>query len=148
MDPAKLNLLVLSLRERRKWAYEEIYHDYFGVIHHLSLQYLHDATIAEEVVQDSFMKLWEIRNKAVITVKSVGKLSFKGKEIFNFQLAGKDKVFYPATAKFEKNNAITLSAPNVTEPVAVRYCFTNDAVPNLFDENGLPLFAFRTDDWK
>ena len=31
------------------------------MIYHLSLQYLHDATIAEEIVQDSFMKLWEIR---------------------------------------------------------------------------------------
>jgi RNA polymerase sigma-70 factor (ECF subfamily) len=61
MDPAKLNLLVLSLREGKKSAYEEIYNDYFGVIYHLSLQYLHDATIAEEIVQDSFMKLWEIR---------------------------------------------------------------------------------------
>ncbi len=61
MDPVKLNLLVLSLREGKKSAYEEIYDDYFGVIYHLSLQYLHDATIAEEIVQDSFMKLWEIR---------------------------------------------------------------------------------------
>ncbi len=61
MDPAKLNLLVLSLREGKKSAYEEIYNDYFGVIYHLSLQYLHDKAIAEEIVQDSFMKLWEIR---------------------------------------------------------------------------------------
>jgi RNA polymerase sigma-70 factor (ECF subfamily) len=61
IDSAKLNLLVLSLREGKKSAYEEIYNDYFGVIYHLSLQYLHDATIAEEIVQDSFMKLWEIR---------------------------------------------------------------------------------------
>ncbi|MEI7831124.1 MAG: RNA polymerase sigma-70 factor [Prolixibacteraceae bacterium] len=61
MEPAKLNMLVLSLREGKKSAYEEIYNDYFGVIYHLSLQYLNDAAIAEEIVQDSFMKLWEIR---------------------------------------------------------------------------------------
>ena len=61
MDASKLNLLVLSLREGKKSAYEELYNDYFGVIYHLSLQYLHDEVIAEEIAQDSFMKLWEIR---------------------------------------------------------------------------------------
>jgi len=61
MDPAKLNELTISLQKGEKFAYEEIYNDYFGVIYHLSLQYLHDTTIAEEIVQDSFMKLWEIR---------------------------------------------------------------------------------------
>lgn len=61
MDSAKLNLLIISLREGKKSAYEAIYNDYFGVIYHLSLQYLHEATIAEEMVQDSFMKLWKIR---------------------------------------------------------------------------------------
>jgi sialate O-acetylesterase len=88
------------------------------------------------------------KNQAIIAVQSVGKLNIKGKEILNFQLAGQDKVFYPATAKLQKNGTITVNAANVTEPVAVRYCFTNDAIPNLFDTNGLPLLPFRTDDWK
>jgi len=61
MDPAALNALTVSLRKGEKSAYEEIYNDYFGVIYHLSLQYLHDEAIAKEMVQDSFMKLWEIR---------------------------------------------------------------------------------------
>lgn len=61
MDSAKLKLLVPALREGKKSAYEEIYNDYFGVIYRLSIQYLHDSAIAEEIVQDSFMKLWEIR---------------------------------------------------------------------------------------
>lgn len=61
VDSSKLKLLVSNLREGKKEAFEEIYNDYFGVIYHLSLQYLHDSVIAEEIVQDSFMKLWEIR---------------------------------------------------------------------------------------
>jgi sialate O-acetylesterase len=96
----------------------------------------------------NFLSLKIEKNQVVITVKSIGKLNFKGKEILNFQLAGQDKVFYPATAKLQKNRTITVNAANVTEPVAVRYCFTNDAIPNLFDTNGLPLLPFRTDDWK
>ncbi|HZK97718.1 MAG TPA: sigma-70 family RNA polymerase sigma factor, partial [Prolixibacteraceae bacterium] len=32
------------------------------VMYHLSFQYLHDERISEEIVQDTFMKLWEIRD--------------------------------------------------------------------------------------
>lgn len=60
MNPAKLHELMLSLQKGEKPAFEEIYNDFFGVIYHLSLHYLHDAKVSEEIVQDSFMKLWEI----------------------------------------------------------------------------------------
>jgi RNA polymerase sigma-70 factor (ECF subfamily) len=30
-------------------------------MHHLSVQYLRDQKVSEEIVQDTFMKLWEIR---------------------------------------------------------------------------------------
>jgi len=52
---------MLSLRKGEKFAFEEIYSDFFGVMYHLSLQYLRDEKISEEIVQDTFMKLWEIR---------------------------------------------------------------------------------------
>ncbi|MDD4968190.1 MAG: sialate O-acetylesterase [Paludibacter sp.] len=87
------------------------------------------------------------KNKAIITVTSIGKLNCKDKSIKSFEIAGNDKVFYPAVAVIEKNNTITLTSKQVKMPVAVRYCFTNDGVPNLFDVNGLPLIPFRTDKW-
>jgi sialate O-acetylesterase len=87
------------------------------------------------------------KNKANITVTSLGKLSCKDKTINSFQIAGDDKVFYPATAVIEKNGSITLTNKSVKSPVAIRYCFTNDGMPNLFDVNGLPLIPFRTDKW-
>ncbi len=61
MNPAKLNKLIPFLREGEKIAFEEIYNDFFGVMHHLCVQYLHDTKVSEEIVQDTFMKLWEIR---------------------------------------------------------------------------------------
>ena len=61
MNPDKTNSLILNLRDGERTAFEEIYEDFFGVIYHLSLQYLHDEKVSEEIVQDSFMKLWEIR---------------------------------------------------------------------------------------
>lgn len=61
MEPAKLNELILALRKGEKYAYLEVYNDFYGVMYHLSLQYLHDAKISEEIVQDTFVKLWEIK---------------------------------------------------------------------------------------
>ncbi len=61
MDSSKLQSLKLSLQEGDKSAFQEVYNDFFGVIYHLSLQYLHDENVSEEIVQDTFMKLWEIR---------------------------------------------------------------------------------------
>jgi RNA polymerase sigma-70 factor, ECF subfamily len=61
MCPAKLKTNISSLQKGERSAFEEIYNDFFGVIYHLSFQYLKDEKISEEIVHDSFMKLWEIR---------------------------------------------------------------------------------------
>jgi len=86
-------------------------------------------------------------NKAFVSVISLAKLSSNGQKISNFQLSGADRQFYPALAILEKDGSIQLTSPNVKNPVAVRYCFTNEATPNLFDSNNLPLLPFRTDSW-
>lgn len=54
-------MVLISLKRGEKKAYEEIYQSHYGILYHLCLQYLHDEKISEEIVQDSFMKLWEIR---------------------------------------------------------------------------------------
>jgi sialate O-acetylesterase len=86
-------------------------------------------------------------DKVAISLKSLGKLACKAKTPGNFEISGADKKFYPAVAKIEKDGSITLSSKEVKVPVAVRYCFTNEGIPDLFDANGLPLLPFRTDDW-
>lgn len=64
----------------------------------------------------------------------------------DFQVAGADKKFYPATAKIEGNTVI-VNAREVKNPVAVRFGFSNTAMPNLFSKEGLPVNLFRTDEW-
>ena len=61
MNSAKLNKLIPSLRKGEKIAFEEVYDDFFGVMYHLAVQYLHNESASEEIVQDTFIKLWEIR---------------------------------------------------------------------------------------
>lgn len=74
-----------------------------------------------------------------------------GRDLGGFEIAGKDKVFHPAVArcglKGYKNNQIVLTCPEVAEPVAVRYCFRNWAVGTVYNNYGIPLAPFRTDDW-
>jgi len=58
------------------------------------------------------------KNKAILTIASIGKLTVKGKTIQSFQIAGNDKIFYNANAKIEKNGTIVVSAKQVKLPVA------------------------------
>ena len=73
-------------------------------------------------------------------------MELKGSKLTDFTIAGSDKVFYRAKAKIV-GNTIVVSAPEVKEPVAVRFAFTDTAQPNLFNSEGLPASAFRTDSW-
>ncbi len=64
----------------------------------------------------------------------------------DFYIAGEDKKFMPATAKVQGSSIIVWNK-DIKNPVAVRYGFTNNATPNLFSKEGLPVNTFRTDDW-
>ncbi|MDP3434699.1 MAG: RNA polymerase sigma-70 factor [Bacteroidota bacterium] len=61
MITPNFQLNIPLLRKGDKKAYEAVYNEFFGVLYHLCLNYLHDEKVAEELVQDTFMKLWEIR---------------------------------------------------------------------------------------
>ncbi|HZH38352.1 MAG TPA: sialate O-acetylesterase [Flavisolibacter sp.] len=76
-----------------------------------------------------------------------GGLLLKGKELTDFFVAGEDKIFVPAKAKIE-GSTVVVSSKDVRRPVAVRYGFSNSAMPNLFSKGGLPVNIFRTDNWE
>lgn len=63
-----------------------------------------------------------------------------------FEIAAADKVFHAANAVVE-NETVVISSPDVKEPVAVRYAFTNNPPVSLYNAAGLPAAPFRTDDW-
>lgn len=68
----------------------------------------------------------------------------KGGDPTEFFIAGADMKFVPASAKIE-GKTVVVSSKDVKEPVAVRFGFTNTAMPNLFSAEGLPVNLFRTD---
>lgn len=63
-----------------------------------------------------------------------------------FEIAGEDRVFYPAKAWTERNR-VYLKSEKVNKPVAVRYAFKNWADGDLFCD-GLPISSFRSDNWE
>lgn len=72
-----------------------------------------------------------------------------GKPLTDFEIAGEDKIFYPAEAKIsnDKNDGILIWSDAVKNPVSVRYAFKNWAIGSLFNTEGLPASSFRTDEW-
>ncbi|HEX7366211.1 MAG TPA: sialate O-acetylesterase [Pelobium sp.] len=64
----------------------------------------------------------------------------------NFEIAGEDRKFYPASAVITKEG-VNVSSPSVNKPVAIRYAFKDFVVGDLFGLNGCPVSSFRTDDW-
>jgi sialate O-acetylesterase len=64
-----------------------------------------------------------------------------------FQIAGEDRQFVPATAKID-GKTVVLTAKNIKNPVAVRFCFDDTSMPDVFSSEGLPLAPFRTDNWE
>ncbi|MBL7966304.1 MAG: hypothetical protein JNK09_04845 [Prolixibacteraceae bacterium] len=73
-------------------------------------------------------------------------LKSTGKTPAQFLIAGDDQKFVPATAKIE-GSSIVLSSKLVKTPVAVRFCFDDTSMPDVFSSEGLPLAPFRTDKW-
>ena len=66
----------------------------------------------------------------------------------SFELAGEDKVFYPAVAKLEPDRrSIKVSSPQVSSPIAIRYGMRNWSEALIFNNFGIPASPFRSDDW-
>ncbi len=70
------------------------------------------------------------------------------KELSNFEIAGEDRVFYPAKAEIIAHKQLKVYSEQVKVPVAVRYGWCNWFVGSLFDNNMLPASSFRTDSWE
>jgi sialate O-acetylesterase len=84
---------------------------------------------------------------AKVKLKNTGTgLVVKGTELDGFELAGADKKFYPARAVVN-GSTIKVTAPEVSQPIAVRYCFKNISEVNLYNSYGIPARPFRSDNW-
>ena len=78
---------------------------------------------------------------------------FSYEKLSGFEIAGEDRVFYPAEARIGrrndglKRNEVEVKSAKVPKPVAVRYAWCNYVDGTLFGTNLLPVSSFRTDQW-
>jgi sialate O-acetylesterase len=75
-----------------------------------------------------------------------GLLRAKGGLPEGLALAGADRRFHPASARFDGAD-LRLSSAQVPAPIAVRYAFEAIGTGNLLADSGWPVSPFRSDDW-
>ena len=73
-----------------------------------------------------------------------GLITNDGRPPVHFTIAGSDKIFHPATAAID-GHTVVVHGLDVAHPVAVRFAWSETAVPNLFNKDVLPASLFRTD---
>lgn len=105
-----------------------------------------DAGIESDYLSYKSMKIKE--DKIEITLNHAERGVSPWIEIKGFEIAGEDRVFYPATVSLnQKEHTITVSSDEVKYPIAARYCFRNFLKGNVINMRNLPLIPFRTDNW-
>ena len=113
-------------------------------LHALAKTYLRKGIIADSPYAAS----WRFsRDTCYVTLADHFHCVNRQYGIEGFELAGPDSVFHPATATYMWDKGVTVTSPEVPNPIAVRYCFRNFAPGNLKNKAHLPLFPFRSDNW-
>jgi sialate O-acetylesterase len=69
-----------------------------------------------------------------------------GDSLTEFSIAGSDRSFHPAFAVI-RNDTVVLHHPLVGDPVATRFAWMINRLPDLYNKEGLPAVPFRTDRW-
>ena len=94
-----------------------------------------------------FTKLEVKGDKAILHFKNVGAgLVAKDGPLKGFTIARKDRVFHNADAEID-GDTVVVHSEKVSEPVAVRFGWSNFPVVNLWNKDGLPATPFRSDDF-
>jgi sialate O-acetylesterase len=68
-------------------------------------------------------------------------------EVEGFAIAGEDRNWVSAEAKIVAPDRVAVRSDKVSSPIAVRYAWADNPVCNLYNNVGLPVTPFRTDDW-
>jgi sialate O-acetylesterase len=83
----------------------------------------------------------------LLTFKNAKQGLFTYNGLKGFEIAGDDKIFYPAEAIIVNRKYLLVKNSEVQNPVAVRYAWKNWIKGTLFSTSLLPVSSFRTDTW-
>ncbi len=91
-----------------------------------------------------FREMTVDKNKAIVSFDHGEGLHAVGDKLTCFEIAGEDKVYFPAKARI-KDQKVILQSDKVKTPVYVRFAWSNTATPNLFNGANLPASCFITE---
>jgi sialate O-acetylesterase len=88
-------------------------------------------------------------DKIIVKFEDVGGglRTFDNNKIEGFAIAGEDRKWVWADARIVGKDRVEVRSDKVADPVAVRYAWADNPVCNLYNQVGLPVTPFRTDDW-
>jgi RNA polymerase sigma-70 factor (ECF subfamily) len=66
--------LLTRIKHNDKQAFEYIFHEYFHVLHEYAYFYIGNSQLAEDIVQDVFLKIWDSRDRLAIHTSLKGYL--------------------------------------------------------------------------
>lgn len=72
-----------------------------------------------------------------------GLVSSNDQPLNHFEISADGKKFVPAKANISAKNEVTVSADEISKPVAVRFAWHKLATPNLASNEGFPVGAFK-----
>lgn len=100
--------------------------------------------VLDQEVRSPFLTQVEIeKNQMILTFNHADEgLICKDKTVKGVQIAGEDGIFVEAKEKIEENR-LKVYASGIKHPVAIRYCFDDATVGNLFNKQGLPVAPFE-----
>ena len=80
----------------------------------------------------------------ILEFENVGTGLVLKKDISAFEIAGNDKVFFPASANLV-GQKIEVFSSKVAQPTTVRYAWKDTSVAALFNVEGFPASVFSTE---
>ena len=95
-------------------------------------------------------KSMEVKDGKIVLTFNYTDTGFAGTDGLNgFEIAGSDEMFHPSKAEIDySNRTVVVSSEEVPNPVAVRYCFKNFQIGNLYNTREMPAVPFRTDNFE
>lgn len=94
----------------------------------------------------TFKKMKISGSKVLISFERVKELRHKPDTLKGFQVAGLDGKYYMANAEIVKNK-ILVSSTKVLKPEQVRFALYDGAEVFIYNESGMPMLPFKTDDF-
>jgi len=92
-----------------------------------------------------YKQVTRTEKKLLVVFDDIGSgLKASSTGLTGFEIAGKNKKYFPAIARIV-NNQVEVTSPSVTSPVFVRYAWRDDSHASLFNQEGLPASSFTSE---